>query len=367
MRVKRSSAVVLLLEYDQVIFHNFLAQTTFAANPTAIEIVSSLYNWTELDQLKRRLKDFSGSSVDGAVRQLVDLDVIIVEGSEGARRDEDYLTNWQWGPFAAAYHFSTQGGVFLSDQESEAMLRELAKVSPSPPLYKQNPSGPATVPSPPRPGPGSNVDQGELFRIMAQRRTNRIMLDQAIDFTVVSDCLLFSMAITALLELPGIGELPLKMTPSGGARNPYEAYVLARSVAGLASGVYHYSAIDQSFGLVRAGAPPPFPSLLGKQEWTATGAAVLLLVAHFDRPMWKYHDPAAYRVTAIEAGHIAQNMILTANRHGVVGNPTALLSVAEIEDMLGMRDLNISPMYAVVLGVPEPLDHEDLARVADPA
>jgi SagB-type dehydrogenase family enzyme len=328
--------------------------------------VSSLYEWTDIDQLKQRLKSYSESSVEAAVRQLVGLDVLLEEGSFAASRDADYQINWQWGPFAAAYHFSTQGGVFLTDEDSEAMLTQLAKVSPSPALYLRNPADARAIASPPRASEGSTGEDAAFFRTLARRRTNRAMLDHPIAFTHLSDCLLFSMAITALLELPGIGELPLKMTPSGGARNPYEAYVCARNVEGLAPGIYHYAAIDQTFGLVREGRPPPFPSLLGRQEWTANAAAVILLIADFERPMWKYHDPSAYRVTAMEAGHIAQNIILVATRHGFVGNPTALLNVSEIEDALDVRGVNRSPMYAVVLGVPEPFDQEGLANLADP-
>ena len=36
------------------------------------------------------------------------------------------------------------------------------------------------------------------------------------------------------------------MTPSGGARNPYEAYVYVRNVEQLAPGMYHYSAAENS-------------------------------------------------------------------------------------------------------------------------
>jgi len=361
MRIKRTSTIVLLLEFDQVIFHNFLTQTTVAASPVAIEIVSGLATWTDPQQVRDRLGAYSADSVDDAVRQLVDLDVLLIEGSDAARRDADYQRNWLWGPFAAAYHFSTQGGVFMTSEDALGVLSQVAKVSPSPPLYSKNPDGAGVIPTPRRPS------YDEPFKTMALRRSNRIMIDQAIGLDVLSDCLLFSMAITAILEFPEVGDLPLKMTPSGGARNPYEAYVLARNVDGLAAGVYHYSAIDQTLGLSRTGAPPPFPTLLGRQAWSATAAAVVVLVANFDRPMWKYHDPAAYRATAIEAGHIAQNMLLVATKHGAVATPSALLSVADLEDLLGLDRLTQSPMYAVALGVPAPHAAGDLAGIVDPS
>jgi SagB-type dehydrogenase family enzyme len=361
MRIKRSSAIVLLLDSDRIVVHNFLTQTTFAADRVVIDIVSRLANWTDDAQVKDSLGGYSSGSVEDALRQLVDLDVLIVEGSEAARRDARYEQNWLWGPFAAAYHFGSQGGVFMSDAQTLDMLGQVAKVSPSPPLYRRNPAGSDTLAAARRP------EYGEPFQTMAARRTNRLLLDAAIPFDVVADCLLFSMAITAILEFPEVGDLPLKMTPSGGARNPYEAFVLARKVDGLPAGVHHYSAIDQTFGLLRPGHPPPFPTLLGRQEWTATAAAVIVLVANFDRPMWKYHDPSAYRVTAIEAGHIAQNMLLVATKHGVAANPTAFLAITELEDTLGLDGLTQYPMYAVALGRVAPHDDGDLAAIADPS
>jgi SagB-type dehydrogenase family enzyme len=305
-------------------------------------------------ELHTRLKSYSRESVGRSVEHLVSLGAAVVEGSEAAERDAEYERVWLWGPVAAAYHFGAQGEVFVSDEDSESMLRELAKVSPSPPLFQKHPAG-ATVASIPL-----RESYEEPFRTMARRRTNRVMLDEPVAFEAVSDCFLFSLAVTALLDLPGIGELPLKMTPSGGARNPYEGYLLARRVEGLEPGVYHYSAMERSFALMRDAAPPSFPTLLGEQAWTASAAAVVLLVADFERPMWKYHDPAAYRVTMIEAGHIAQNMLLVATSHGLAGNPTALLSARRVGELLGLRRLTQSPIYAVAIGRPEPWDGDPL-------
>src|SRR5271168_5386598 len=139
MRLKRSSALVVLMEYDELVFHNFLAQTTFAANATALDIVRKLHAWTDMDQLCGSLADYSRSSVERALGNLIELGAVVVEGGPAAAREAEFERSWMWGPLAAAYHFGTRGGVFVSDEDSEAMLRQMAKVSPSPPLYQRNP------------------------------------------------------------------------------------------------------------------------------------------------------------------------------------------------------------------------------------
>ena len=69
------------------------------------------------------------------------------------------------------------------------------------------------------------------------------------------------------------------MTPSGGARNPFEAYALVRNVTGLAEGLYHYSGVGHS--LQRLGdLDDTLPSqLLGSQDWVDGAACIVFFVS----------------------------------------------------------------------------------------
>jgi SagB-type dehydrogenase family enzyme len=146
--------------------------------------------------------------------------------------------------------------------------------------------------------------------------------------------------------------VPQKMTPSGGSRNPYEAYVYVLDVEGMTPGIYHYSALEHSLGLVSS-PPLPRPSeMLGWQKWTDDAAAVVFLVAHYSRTMWKYPHPMAYRAVLIEAGHIAQNIMIAATSHGLTANPTALFRDSMIESCLQLESVLQAVNYAVLLGRP---------------
>jgi SagB-type dehydrogenase family enzyme len=143
------------------------------------------------------------------------------------------------------------------------------------------------------------------------------------------------------------------MTPSGGARNPYEAYIYARNVDGLEPGFYHYSAIEHSLGRVRSNALPLPSELLGDQEWTDEMPCVVILTAFLDRTMWKYEDANAYRVVLIEAGHIGQNLMLAATQHGLSACPTAALNHAAINRCIGNENrFTRAPVYALTIGRP---------------
>jgi hypothetical protein len=119
--------------------------------------------------------------------------------------------------------------------------------------------------------------------------------------------------------------MPLKLAPSGGARNPYEAYVFAANVAEI-NGLYHYSAYDH--GLARISEQVFNPVIaLGGQEWAGNCGAIVFLVSNFQRTMWKYPHPGAYKVVLIEAGHVGQNMV-------TVGSVISISAYSSGEDAL---------------------------------
>jgi SagB-type dehydrogenase family enzyme len=342
---------MILLEGEDLVFHNYLAQSTFLANPQALEIIRAVGEWTEIETLCAQFPNYSRASIEGAVSDLATLGALVIEGDEEAEADARFAREWLWGPFAAAFHHSTRVGSFMSEAAAVEMLQDRAHEVPSPPLYQTNPDPARDISLPVR------NTYGEPFTTMSRRRTHRSFSDDPVSLLEIADCLLFSMAITAVIEDPEVIDLPLKMTPSGGARNPYEAYVAARRVEGLEPGVYHYSAMERTLSPV-AGEPPPFGPLLAGQDWADGAAALIFLVANFERTMWKYHDPMAYRVVAVEAGHIGQNIMLTAAHYGVLANPTGAMDFEAVEALLGVSGPTKAVMYCLILGHAGPLESQ---------
>ena len=75
-------------------------------------------------------------------------------------------------------------------------------------------------------------------------------------------------------------------------------------------------------------------------------AALIILVAHLQRTMWKYSHPMTYRAVLIEAGHIAQNIMIVASAGGLSTVPTAALGDTLLEKLLGLNRV----MQAVTCG-----------------
>ncbi|MCG7853562.1 MAG: SagB/ThcOx family dehydrogenase, partial [Methanosarcinaceae archaeon] len=319
---------------------NFLSKQVFGCDTGLISVLSETTEWT--DRAKVVAGPFQGDS--DAVDALIEHSAVVVEGSELALKEQEYVSEWHWNVPAGMMHFCLEDADIMSLEESEAAQIERVKREPQPSLFMRN-IKPGRIVSLPE-GGRSNA----LLSLMARRRTVRAAAAPSISLVQLADCLYAGMGITGFTS-NCVGKLPLGMTPSGGARNPYEAYVFVRSVDGLDPGIYHYSALDHDLGRV-SDAQPRFSELVGGQDWADEMPCMIVLVAELRRTMWKYRDPNGYRVVLIEAGHIGQNMMLAATSHGLSVCPTAALSQARIRQLLKLRRITDAPIYAMTLAVP---------------
>jgi SagB-type dehydrogenase family enzyme len=145
--------------------------------------------------------------------------------------------------------------------------------------------------------------------------------------------------------------MPLKTSPSAGARHPIEVYVLALAVDGLDPGSYHYRPADHELELVSArSGPETARAWCAGQAHPANASAIFVMTAVFDRSMWKYPNPRAYRTVLLDAGHLGQTFCLTATHLGLASFCTAALKDSLIEDDLGLDGISESAIYVVGAG-----------------
>ena len=168
----------------------------------------------------------------------------------------------------------------------------------------------------------------------------------------VADVLFAGLGVRAVVRDPIQGDLPLKLTPSGGARNPIDGYLVAIDVAGLPPGAYLYSGLRRDLEPVDGHLLPAASELLGGQPWAEGSAAVVFLVASLGRAMWKYEHPLSLRMVLLEAGHIAQNMLVAASDLGLASWPSGAISDSRVEELLEIGGPDRAVLYAVVLGRP---------------
>jgi len=163
------------------------------------------------------------------------------------------------------------------------------------------------------------------------------------------------------MDLRGLGRVALKTSPSGGARHPIEAYVLALRVGDLPRGLYHYNAGAHRLELLRRGASgKQVVSYLNGQRWFGGAALIVLMTAVFARTQWKYPGPRAYRAILLDAGHLCQTFCLVATWLGLAPFCTTALTDSKIESDLGIDGVTESILYTAGVGT-RPAS-SDLAR-----
>jgi SagB-type dehydrogenase family enzyme len=137
--------------------------------------------------------------------------------------------------------------------------------------------------------------------------------------------------------------------PSAGARYPIDTYVILLQSSEFPTGAYFFDPRDFSLlSLVRGSLVPDLVSIYG-EPWVKEASAVVFFVAQWQRTREKYGDrsvPYAY----LEAGHMAQNMLMTAGELGLSTCPVGGFWQSKVERILGLVVPEETPIYSLVIG-----------------
>lgn len=358
VRVCRCRALSIEIEGGLWIARNPRARTQASIDDEELAILRGSAEPVAVETLFDELPS-ARESIARSVLRLIDANLLLVEGTDAARLDAHFASVWPWGSAAAAFHFGIKDPDYQKPDVVAGWLDQRQKDVTEVPLTKRHDSKRAT-------SLGEPSLKDPLLRRMRERRSCRAFDPTgSITLADLGDCLFAGLGIVGWFDsgVAGARPLPLSMTPSGGARNPYEAYVRVARVSSLRPGIHHYSGADHSLELVSE-EEPALGELLGGQDWFEAAAAVVVLVASFERVAWKYPHPGALRVVLLEAGHIAQNVLLAASARGLAAAPTCALSDSRIESALGLDGAVQSAVYAVALGaVSSEASDADPARV----
>lgn len=113
------------------------------------------------------------------------------------------------------------------------------------------------------------------------------------------------------------GRATLRTVPSAGARHALDTYVLVNRVEGLAPGLYRYLALEHEINafIMNGGIAAGIEHACLGQAFVRTSAATFVWVAAVDRMTWRYEE-RGYRYLFLDAGHVCQNLYLSAESIG---------------------------------------------------
>lgn len=348
-RLRRAHAVLLHWRGDEFVFTNYRTAVSVVGRPATARLLDLFGSWLSPDQAAAALPEFSARQVCAAVRRLQRSTLLVAEGSAEARLDQQLHQRWSpWLPFGA-FHFATKDVRFADPATLRALVVRPADMdSPQPPLTKSYRRAPRV----PLPAPQPAVS--EFPTVLLARQTHREFSRVPVDLHALSSLLYYSFAVMGSISTIRFGPLIHKTSPSGGARHPVEAYVVAVKVDGLAPGIYHYDTRRHRLNEIHRGnmRRRSIAYCVG-QEHVKGASALVVMTAVIPREMWKYRTARAYRVVLLDAGHVCQTLCLTATWLGLGAFTTAALKDSLIERDLGIDGVSEVALYVAGLGLPK--------------
>ena len=150
--------------------------------------------------------------------------------------------------------------------------------------------------------------QNDFIALLTERKSSRVYTQQPISLLQLSFLL---WATQGIKDIRGKSYATLRTVPSGGARHPFETYLLIQHVEGLQPGAYHYLPMGHQLEFLHPvdGLPAAISLSLEEQSWAAKASVIFYWSFVAYRCEWRY-GIWAHRPALTDAGHVGQNLYL---------------------------------------------------------
>ena len=188
-----------------------------------------------------------------------------------------------------------------------------------------------------------------LAHAIDHRKSHRNFTDNALSLEELSFLL---WATQGLREIDPKKIWTKRNVPSGGARQPFETYIVVNRVEGLEPGVYRYLVIEHKLLHVsdaEEGQPEKIKAACHGQGFCGKSAVVFVWATIPYRAEWRY-SIMSHKVVAIEAGHICQNLYLACEGIGVGTCGIAAYNQKLIDALIGVDGKDEFTVYLSPVG-----------------
>jgi SagB-type dehydrogenase family enzyme len=177
---------------------------------------------------------------------------------------------------------------------------------------------------------------------------------QPLNFEVLASMLTLTFAEIERIK-PKWSDAPLirRTSPSGGARHPTEAYVVAECVPGLMPGWYHVKSSPPELERIRDSVDSVqlralFPGVYHRAPFMVR--AVVILTSVFERNMYRYREPRTYRSIHMDAGHLSGTLEMLAASMGIDHFVQYAADEEAVDSALGTHFLEEGFQLCIALG-----------------
>ena len=157
--------------------------------------------------------------------------------------------------------------------------------------------------------------QNDFIALLTERKSSRVYTQQPISLLPLSFLL---WATQGIKDIRGKSYATLRTVPSGGARHPFETYLIVQYVDGLQPGAYHYLPMGHQLEFLHPveDLPATISLSLEGQSWAAKASVIFYWSFVAYRCEWRY-GIWAHRPALTDAGHVGQNLYLACTALGI--------------------------------------------------
>ncbi len=191
------------------------------------------------------------------------------------------------------------------------------------------------------------VNNISLREAIEKRKSLRIFSDKPLKLEELSYLLWCTQGVKKVIP----GSATFRTVPSAGARHCLETYLLINRVRDLPQGVYRFLA--QAHKLIEISTAPELSdrtteACLG-QDFVRTSATTFIWSAVAYRMTWRYGE-RGYRYMYLDAGHVCQNLYLSAEDIDCGVCAIGAFSDDELNRVMGFDGEKQFAIYAAALG-----------------
>jgi len=182
-----------------------------------------------------------------------------------------------------------------------------------------------------------------LIDVINRRRSKRNYTKEPFNLEELSFLLWVTQGVQKI-----IGERlsTLRTVPSGGARHPFETYLIPLNVLNLKPALYRYLAVEHKLCLIRENLDEPF-----KFERTLVQSAPIVFIWTTIpyRTEWRY-SLLAHKLIAQDSGHLCQNLYLASESIGAGTCAVGAFNQVLMDQFLGVDGKNEFSLYCARVG-----------------
>lgn len=266
---------------------------------------------------------FSEEAAKSTVKQLADQDLLVhPDENEQLQAEAEAWEEYNWREAFEFYlYFRNYPYIDYSlgkeaFQRDHNIMMEYREEEPIPPIYKEYEDA-DTIDLP------SIEDDRELrsfSEVMPFEHDGSIETGGEVDRTELSTILYYAFGETGRVEFPQQGDCLTKTSPSGGARHPTEAYVVALDVEDVPAGVFHYSVKEHALEEIHSGdvSDEIVETIYELQSRPSYEVSFLVVFSSIlERSMWRYREPRTYTVVQNDIGHLMETLRVVTNSFGL--------------------------------------------------